>query len=102
MGVSLDKLNITKKRIFQEGSQGSIDRAQFINNSFDQEIALSLHSKYDLYLILFSDFSYTFHDSHTQKQWYLKPYRDVANISIPLSGSIKEVWSRLKEINEIE
>jgi DNA-binding transcriptional MerR regulator len=91
LGISLEKIRIIKDQIFDEGQFGTIDKAQFINNSFEVEIALSIHNKYDLYLIIFSDFTCSFHDSQSTKHWVLKLYKEEANINIPLKTIIKEV-----------
>jgi|ERR1035437_775330 DNA-binding transcriptional MerR regulator len=98
LGISLNKILKAKKSLFEEGNKGSIDKAQFINNSFEQEVALSIFNQYDLYLILFSDFTYTFHDSQSHKQWFLKPYKVEANISIPLTPIIKDILTKINKI----
>ena len=96
LGVSLEKIIQVKYFLFDKGVLGSIDKANSINNSFEQEIALAILNKYDLYLVVFSDLSCTFYDNLSIKQWYLKPYKDESHINIPLSKIIKEVEHKIK------
>jgi DNA-binding transcriptional MerR regulator len=95
-GISLDKIIAIKDQLFDKGKIGYIDKAQFINHSFDVEIALAIHHFYDLYLIIFSDFSYTFLDSKNINRSLLDPYLNVPHISIPLTYFIKDIYSNLK------
>lgn len=91
-GIALEKIALLKKNLFHYGTNGSVDKADFITSSFENEIALSLYNRYELFLLIFPDFSYTFQDSLSQKQWNLKPYRESASLCVPLSVAIKEVW----------
>jgi hypothetical protein len=96
MGVRLEDIKKLGEKIFIEGRLGYIDRANFISRSFIQEIAFSIQGNYKLYLILFSDFSFTFHDSLSQEQWVNKSYKDEVHFSIPLSDTIREAWRIIK------
>lgn len=91
-GVSIENILNLKTKIFVEGNLGYIDKADFINRSFEQEIAFSIHNNYKLYLILFSDFTYTFHDTQSIEQWIIRSYKDEPHISIPLYDSIQQGW----------
>jgi DNA-binding transcriptional MerR regulator len=97
IGVRLEDICKLEKKIFVEGELGYVDKANFINKSFVQEIASSIHGKYKLYMILFADMSFTFHDSLSTQQWLNKTYKDEMHISIPLDEPIKEVWQELKQ-----
>jgi DNA-binding transcriptional MerR regulator len=99
MGVRLEDISKLEKKIFVEGKLGYIDRANFINRSFVQEIAFSIHGNFKLYMILFADMSFTFHDSLSMQQWLNKTYKDEIHISIPLNEPIKEVWQEIKHRN---
>jgi hypothetical protein len=96
MGVRLEDIKKLETKMFIEGRLGYIDRANFISRSFIQEIALSIQGNYKLYLILFSDFSFTFHDSLSQEQWVNKSYKDEVHLSIPLYDTIREAWRIIK------
>src|SRR6202008_2270092 len=98
LGISLEKILLIKKHLFIDGYLGSIDRAQFISNSFEHEIALAVLNKYDLYLLIFSDFSCAFRDSQSIKQGDIK-YRDVPYINIPMSRIIKETLLKVGKPN---
>lgn len=99
MGVRLEDISKLEKKIFVEGKWGYIDKANFINRSFVQEIAFSITGNYKLYMILFADMSFTFHDTLSMQQWLNKTYKDEVHISIPLNESIKEVWFKIKQKN---
>lgn len=96
LGISLKKILRLKDKLFNEGRLGSVDKAQFINNSFDVEIALAIYNKYDLFLVIFSDYNCTFHDSQSSKQWFLKLYKEEPNINIPLNNIINEVFAKIR------
>jgi len=91
IGVSLKNVKALKEFLFSKSRYGTIDKAEFINYSFEQEVALSLVNKYDLYLVIFSDFTCTFHDSNTISQWYQKEYKNEVHINIPLKPIIKQI-----------
>lgn len=95
IGVSLTKIQLLKNTLFDQGSLGSIDRMDSINNSFELEIALTVIKKYELYLIIFSDYSYSFHDSQSLKQDHLKKFKLEPHINIPLTGKIKEIYKKI-------
>ena len=99
MGVRLEDISKLEKKIFVEGKLGYIDKANFINRSFVQEIAFSIYGNFKLYMILFADMSFTFHDSLSMQQWLNKTYKDETHISIPLNEPIKEVWQVIKQRN---
>jgi hypothetical protein len=99
MGVRLEDISKLEKKIFVEGKLGYIDKANFINRSFVQEIAFSITGNYKLYMILFADMSFTFHDTLSMQQWLNKTYKDEVHISIPLNEPIKEVWFKIKQKN---
>jgi hypothetical protein len=96
IGVRLEDISTLEKKIFIEGKLGYVDKANFISRSFTQEVAFSIHGNYKLYMILFTDMSFTFHDSMSLQQWLNKTYKDEVHISIPLNEPIKEVWHKLK------
>ena len=96
-GVRLEDILQLRNKLFVEGELGYIDKARFINRSYFEEIASSIHSDYKLYLIVFSDYTFTFHDSQSLKQWLEKSYKDESNISIPLTKSIRNVWDIIKD-----
>lgn len=100
MGVRLEDISRLEKKIFIEGKLGYIDKANFMNRSFVQEIAFSIHGNYKLYMILFADMSFTFHDSLSLQQWLNKTYKDEIHISIPLNEPIKKVWQEIKQRNQ--
>lgn len=91
-GVRLHDIRKIRNNIFKDGALGIIDRASYINRSFEEEIAYSIIGKYSLYLVIFSDYLYTFHDSQSVGQWTIKSYKNDPHISIPLSKDILEVW----------
>jgi len=90
IGMSLSKIKILKTKIFEEGKKGSIDKANFINKSFEEEITLSVINKYDLYILIFNDCNYTFHDSTSLQQWHNGVYKNEPHINVPLSNIILE------------
>jgi len=90
-GISLDFIRALRFRIFIEESGGFLDRAEIINKPFELEIALALLGKYELFLIIFSDGSFTFQDSNSTEYWTFKEYRDITSIIIPLRYSIKNL-----------
>lgn len=94
-GMSIDNIFILKQRIFEEGNLGYIDKATFINRSIDQEIALSIYNQYKLFLILFADLTYTFHDSKSVHQLTNKSYLNDPHIYIPLNLKIQAVWKKI-------
>ena len=96
LGVSLEKIFLLKKYLFSENFVGSIDKTLSINNSLEKEIALSLFNNYDLYLIVFFDFTCTFRDSQSIKQWYQRQSKDELYINLPLSKNIKEIAFKIK------
>jgi DNA-binding transcriptional MerR regulator len=102
-GVSLENINILKNNIFHESKLGYIDKAHFINRPFEEEIANSIKENYNLYLIVFSDFSYTYHDSRSSQQWTIKSYKEESHINIPLRNIVQDIWRsskrKLKENN---
>ncbi|HXB41225.1 MAG TPA: MerR family transcriptional regulator [Bacteroidia bacterium] len=97
LGISLEKVKKLHYQLFESGKLGSIDKIQFISNSFEHEIALVILKKYDLNLIIFSDFSYTFQDSQTTRQQHVKMIRRDSFINIPLTPIILKVYSETKE-----
>ena len=101
IGVPLEKIRHLRAKLFDEGQYGHIDKAQYINLSFEKEIALSLFSNFELYLIIFSDFSFTFHDSKSLSQWPLRSYKDETYLNIPLSPIIKNVWKKINNAQPI-
>jgi hypothetical protein len=100
MGVRLEDIRILETKIFIEGKLGYIDKANFISKSFINEIAFSIQGNYKLYLIIFSDFTFTFHDSLSLNQWVNKSYKDEVHISIPLYQPIKDAWKLIR--NELK
>lgn len=102
MGVRLEDIKVLETKIFIEGKLGYIDKANFISRSFNHEIAYSIHGSYKLYLIIFSDFTFTFHDSLSLNQWVNKSYKDEVHISIPLNDPIKVVWRQIKNQEKTE
>ena len=100
LGVRLEDIVRLRTKIFIDGNLGHIDRANFINRNFVQEIAFSIQGNYKLYLVLFSDFSFTFHDSQSSQQWLNRSYKDEPHINIPLHESTKEAWRIIKDLPE--
>lgn len=95
-GIGLDKLKSLKMNLFDKGNLGTIDKVQLlISNSFENEIALAILKHYQLYLVIFPDFTFSFHDSQTLKQLHLKSYKEEAHINIPLTKTINEVYKRI-------
>lgn len=90
IGYSINKTQTLKEKIFIEGIKGSIDKANFINKSFYQEIIDCINNEYDLYLLIFLDGNYTFHDSTSINQWQNDIYKKEAHINIPLKKIITE------------
>jgi DNA-binding transcriptional MerR regulator len=99
LGVNLAKIQLLKKNLLDQGSLGSIDRIDSINNSFEHEIALTIKKQYDLYLIIFSDYSYSFHDSQSLKQVHLKRFKKESHINIPLTETINSIYKKIKDNN---
>ena len=97
IGFPLKKIKKLKKKIFEEGKKGSIDKANFINKPFQEEIFNSLANKYDLYILVFADCNYTFHDSASLKQWHLSIYKSEPHINIPLESIIDHTLFKLKK-----
>jgi len=97
IGVRLEDISKLEKKFFVEGKLGYIDKANFINRCLVQEIAFSIHGNFKLYMILFADMSFTFHDTLSMQQWLNKAYKDEIHISIPLNEPIKEVWQEIKQ-----
>lgn len=95
IGMPLSKILILKKKIFDDGKKGNIDKANFINKSFEEEIILSIINNYNLYILVFGDCNYTFHDSLSLQQWHNGVYKNEPHINIPLSNIIKEVLNKL-------
>lgn len=100
LGVRLEDIVNLRTKIFIDGNLGNVDRANFINRNFVQEIAFSIQGNYKLYLVLFSDFSFTFHDSQSLQQWLNRSYKDEPHINIPLYESTKDAWKIIKVIPE--
>ena len=96
IGMPLSKIKLLKNKLFEEGKKGSIDKANFINKSFDEEITLSLFNKYDLYLLVFIDCSYTFHDSTSLQQWHNGVYKNEPHINIPLTSLAIEALRKVE------
>lgn len=96
IGMTLSKIKTLKTKIFKEGIRGSIDKANFINKSFEEEITLSITNKYDLYILIFNDCSYTFHDSTSLQQWHNGIYKNEPHINVPLSNIILEALRRVE------
>ncbi|WP_303404665.1 MerR family transcriptional regulator [Zobellia sp. 1_MG-2023] len=101
IGISIDNLKLLKENIFNSGNYGSVDKANFITKTFKDEIVDSIHYKYKLYLIIFSDMSYTFQDSLSEKQLSNLTYKDVITINIPLRFKILSVFKRIKHIEDL-
>lgn len=97
IGVRLEDISTLEKNIFIEGKLGYIDKANFISRNLTQEVAFSIHGNYKLYMILFTDMSFTFHDSVSLQQWLNKAYKDEVHISIPLNEPIQKAWYKLKQ-----
>lgn len=97
LGVNLKNIKILKDYLFSKSRLGTIDKAEFINYSFEQEIVLSIVNNYELFLVVFSDFSCTFHDSNTISQWYLKEYKNEVHVNIPLKQIIKHTQRLVDE-----
>lgn len=95
IGMPLSKILILKNKLFEEGKKGSIDKANFINKSFEEEITLSIINNYDLYILIFNDCNYTFHDSLSLQQWHNGVYKNEPHINVPLSNIIKEALIKL-------
>jgi len=98
IGVPLKKIKYLKTKLFEEGRSGNIDKANFINQSFQEEVLSSIIDKYELYLLVFYDNSYTFHDSTSLNQCHNGVYKNEPHINIPLSNIISEVIDKHKEI----
>jgi DNA-binding transcriptional MerR regulator len=96
IGFPLKKILKLKKKMFEEGRKGMIDKANFINKSFEEEIIQSLTDKYELYILIFSDCHYTFQDSNSIQQWGNSVYKNEPHINIPLSQIISDVTNSLK------
>ncbi|MFB0925111.1 MAG: hypothetical protein QMB65_07495 [Vicingaceae bacterium] len=96
LGISLENIIKIKYFLFSKDQFGSIDKADFINYSLEQEVALSVLNNYDLYLVIFSDFTCTFHDSKTIRQWQMKSYKNETHINLPLKPIIKEINLKIK------
>lgn len=90
-GFSLKKIQTFKHNMFSDGKLGTIDKASFINRSFEEEIVFSILEKHKLYLIIFDDLSYSFQDDKMLNQWSIKSYKDSFHINIPLNKYIKEI-----------
>ena len=99
--INLIKIQLLKTKLFDQGNLGSIDKLQSINNSFELEIALTIIKGYDLHLIIFSDFSYSFHDSQSTKQEHLKTFKQEAHINIPMTKIIKETYKKIITKNSL-
>ncbi|MFA5297941.1 MAG: MerR family transcriptional regulator [Lutibacter sp.] len=95
IGMPLSKILILKNKLFEEGKKGSVDKANFINKSFEEEITLSIINNYDLYMLIFNDCNYTFHDSQSLQQWHNGVYKNEPHINIPLSNIIQEAINKL-------
>jgi len=96
MGLSINKIFLLKKKIFEDGNKGSIDKARFINKSFEDEILFSIINNYELYILIFYDGGYTFHDSISLNQWHSGVYKNEPYINVPLSNLILDVRSNYK------
>lgn len=95
IGMPLSKVLILKNKLFEEGKKGSIDKANFINKSFEEEITLSIINNYDLYILVFNDCNYTFHDSLSLQQWHNGVYKNEPHINVPLTNIILEALNRI-------
>ncbi|WP_282179053.1 MerR family transcriptional regulator [Maribacter stanieri] len=98
IGMPLLKILKLKDKIFNEGKIGSIDKANFINKSFEDEIILSIIKKYDLYILVFNDCNFTFHDSVSLQQWHNGIYKNEPHVNVPLSNIILESLNKLKNL----
>ncbi|ADV48707.1 hypothetical protein Celal_1394 [Cellulophaga algicola DSM 14237] len=101
IGMPISKILHLKNRLFDEGKEGSIDKANFINKSFEEEIFLSIINKYELYILVFNDSSYTFHDSDSLQQWHNGIYKNEPHINIPLTNIINEAISKIDNLSPI-
>lgn len=95
MGLSLMAIQRLYTRLFIDGKFGNIDKANFINKSFEDEILESIIYKKELYILIFSDSTYTFHDSASLAQWHDGIYKNEPHINVPLTGFIKEVMAKV-------
>mgnify|MGYP001791028859 CR=1 FL=1 len=94
IGISVDNIRRVKKNIFQYGSLGIVDKASYLTKSFHDEIVDSIFYEHKLYLVIFHDMTYSFHDSSTSKQWKDYKYKDLLHLNIPLRGIIMSVYRR--------
>ncbi|MEZ4858534.1 MAG: MerR family transcriptional regulator [Flavobacteriaceae bacterium] len=97
IGFSLKKIKTLKRNLFEIGQKGLIDRANYINRSFYEEILLSIEGKYSLFILIFYDSTYTFHDTTSLNQWNNSVYKNEPHINIPLSNIIKDVLNKTRE-----
>ncbi|MGS2738768.1 MerR family transcriptional regulator [Sinomicrobium sp. M5D2P17] len=98
LGMPLSKILILKNKLFKEGTKGSIDKANFIIKSFEEEIILSVIKNYDLYILVFIDCNYTFHDSLSLQQWNNGIYKNEPHINVPLTNLIQEALNKLNNL----
>ncbi|WP_128756040.1 MerR family transcriptional regulator [Leeuwenhoekiella aequorea] len=97
MGMPLVKVVDLYSKLFIEGKYGSIDKASFIIKSFEDEIIESIFYKKDLYILIFFDGSYTFHDSSTLSQWHKGVYKNEPHINIPLKNIIQNIYKKIQD-----
>lgn len=102
LGMPVKKIALLKKKLFDEGGKGSIDKANFILKSFEEEINSSIQNKYELFLLVFNDCSFTFLDSLSLNQWYNGIYKSEPHINIPLSSIINEVLTNVKSKRKLK
>lgn len=95
-GVSLKKLSTLRDNLFNQNQFGSVDIAQYINKSFQEEVIGSIINRHDLFIVVFEDMTYSFQDSISRNQWAEPRYKDLPHINIPLKQSILKVTKNLK------
>lgn len=94
-GITIKNIQKLKHNIFIDGKYGNIDKAEFINQSFENEIADSILAKKELYILIFKDMTYTFHDDTSLKQWQNTIYKNNPHLNIPLSPIIQKIYKLL-------
>jgi DNA-binding transcriptional MerR regulator len=99
-GVSLEKIRKLKNALFKEGKMGFIDKAKFISMPFEQEVAESIHKKYELFLVVFSDMKYSFHDENSIQHIISNNYTKAPFILLPLSSYIRYLWKTVTDRTE--
>lgn len=94
-GVSLNNIRQLKTNIFEYGKLGNIDAEKFLIKSFQEEVVDAIYSKNDIYLVVFSDWSYTFFDSFSKQQWNLQSYKQRPHINLPLYPAILKTMKKI-------